>query len=207
MSVTVIGTSHISPDSIRETKEVIAKKKPDCVAVELCPERYFALLHGRRKPSLKFGLAGYVFAVIQEHLSHKTHIMPGAEMMSAVRAGKKVGAQVVLIDIPIRDTMHKIQKIPALRKMKMIFSLLIDSFRGGRVKMDISKVPDEKVIDKAMEYFKKDMPEFYEILVVERNRYMYEWIKRLSEEFKHIVVVVGAGHRKDLEKMIKRGKL
>ena len=31
--------------------------------------------------------------------------------------------------------------------------------------------------------------------------------KRLSEEFKHIVVVVGAGHRKDLEKMIKRGKL
>ena len=200
--ITVIGTSHISPESVKNTREMILKKKPECVAVELCPERLIALKSGRKKPSLRFGLSGYILAVLQEHLSHKTHIMPGSEMVSAVDAGLEIGAKVALIDMPIRNTMGKIGDISGWKKIKMVFRLLIDSFRGNKVKFDLSKVPEQEVIDEAMGYMKKDMPEFYKVLVTERNRHMYRWIKRLSEDFKDIIVVVGAGHKKDLEKMI-----
>jgi len=205
--ITVIGTSHISPESVKETKDIILKKKPDCVAVELCPERLVALKSGRRKPSLRFGLSGYVLAVLQEHLSHKTHIMPGAEMVSAVDAGLEVGSKVALIDMPIRRTMEKINEVSAWKKIKMVFKLLFDSLKGGKMKIDLSKVPEQEVIDEAMVYMKKDMPEFYKILVLDRNRYMYKWIKKISEDHKDVVVVVGAGHKKDLEKMIARDKL
>ena len=205
--ITVIGTSHISPESVKKTREVILKKKPECVAVELCPERLMALKSGRRKPSLRFGLSGYILAVLQDHLSHKTHIMPGTEMLSAVDAGLEVGSKVALIDLPIRRTMRKINDVSAWRKMKMITRLLIDSLKVKKMKMDLSKVPDQEMIDEAMKYMKKDMPDFYKILVVERNNHMYKWIKKLSEDFKDIVVVVGAGHKKDLEKMIRRDKL
>ena len=200
--ITVIGTSHISPESVRKTREIILKKKPECVAVELCPERLIALKSGRRKPSLRFGLSGYILAVLQEHLAHKTHIMPGAEMITAVDSGLEVGAKVALIDMPIRRTMRKINQVSAWKKIKMVFKLLVDSFRSKKVKFDLSKVPEQEVIDEAMKYMKKDMPEFYEILVIERNRYMYNWIKRLTKDFDDIIVVVGAGHKKDLEKMI-----
>lgn len=205
--ITVIGTSHISPESVKMTREVILKKKPDCVAVELCPERLVALKSGRKKPSLRFGLSGYILAVLQEHLSHKTHIMAGTEMLSAVDAGLEIGSKVALIDVPIRRTMRKINDVSAWRKMKMITRLLIDSLRAKKMRMDLSKVPDQELIDEAMKYMKKDMPDFYKILVVERNNYMYRWIKKLSDDFKDIVVVVGAGHKKDLEKMIACDKL
>jgi pheromone shutdown protein TraB len=201
--ITVIGTSHISPQSV----EVIFSKKPDCVAVELCPERYHALKYGVRKPSMRFGLTTYLFSIIQQHLSHKTHIMPGAEMMAAIEAGLEVGAKVVLIDAPIGITLHKIQKVPPSRKMSMIFRLLLDSLKGGKAKIDLNKVPSQALIDKAMTYMRKDMPEFYEILVVERNKYMHDWIKKLAADYKNIVVVVGAGHKKELEKMIKDDKI
>lgn len=205
--ITVIGTSHISPESVKQTKKVILERKPECVAVELCPERLIALKSGRKKPNLRFGLSGYVLAVLQEHLSHKTHIMPGAEMISAVDTGLGIGSKVALIDVPIRITMGKISDVSAWKKLKMITRLLMDSLKVKKVKIDLNKVPDQELIDEAMKYMKKDMPDFYKILVVERNKYMYRWIKKLSEDFDDIVVVVGAGHKKDLEKMIARDKL
>ena len=62
---------------------------------------------------------------------------------------------------------------------------------------------EEKVIEEELKYMKKEMPEFYKVLITDRNKYMYLWIKKLMLNFDKIIVVVGAGHKKDLEKMIK----
>ena len=42
--ITIIGTSHIARQSIREVKEAIEKGKPDIVALELDRQRLPALL-------------------------------------------------------------------------------------------------------------------------------------------------------------------
>ena len=39
-NIILVGTAHISKDSVEEVKQVIEEHKPDIVAVELCKRRY-----------------------------------------------------------------------------------------------------------------------------------------------------------------------
>ena len=42
-NIILIGTAHISKESVKEVKEAIEKYQPDIVAVELCKRRYEAI--------------------------------------------------------------------------------------------------------------------------------------------------------------------
>ncbi len=42
-NIILIGTAHISKESVDEVKKVIEDNKPDIVAVELCQKRYDAI--------------------------------------------------------------------------------------------------------------------------------------------------------------------
>lgn len=201
--IILIGTSHISPKSIEKIKQTIEKEKPGCVAVELDPIRYHALLGEQRKPSLKFGLTAFIFTWLQQELSKKTGIIPGKEMLTAIEYGKKANARIVLIDMDIRETMRRINSISTLAKIKLFFKIFVSVFSPQMEEFDLSEVPNQKIINEALKYLKQEFPEFYDILVTQRNLYMVNWIKKLSKEYKKIVVVVGAGHKKDIEKGLK----
>ncbi len=201
--VIIIGTSHISPESVEDTRKIIEKEKPDCVAVELDPERYYALKMNMRGASPKMGITGLFLHYLQDKLSKKTGIIPGTEMMSAVKAGQDIGAKVVLIDKSIREIMFEIRKIKFTKKIKFFWKLLFGMFHKDVKKIDLRKVPEDKLINEALRYMKKEMPEFYKVLITDRNKYMHLWIKKLMINFDKIVVVVGAGHKKGLEKMLK----
>ena len=62
----IIGTAHVSPKSIEEVERLIEEEKPDAVAVELCPRRYNALVHGVRDevPVTEIIKKGNVFLII-----------------------------------------------------------------------------------------------------------------------------------------------
>lgn len=201
--VTIIGTSHISPESVKSTREMIQREKPECVAVELDPERYYALKTKAVGRSIKFGVTGLILQFLQESLSKKTDIMPGSEMMSAIDAAIGVGAKVVLIDMPIRDTMLKIKRIPLARKLKFFYKLVFGFLQKDKMNIDLNKVPEDKLIAEALKFMKKEFPDFYRILISDRNKYMCRWIRKLSDDFDSIIVVVGAGHRDELKRMLK----
>ncbi|MEM5804440.1 MAG: TraB domain-containing protein [Candidatus Aenigmatarchaeota archaeon] len=204
-SIRIIGTSHISPQSARKVKEIIRKEKPDCVTVELCPERFWALRRGYERPKLSAGLTHYLLGIIQQHLGNMTGVLPGTEMMKAAEAGQEVGAKVVLIDKDIHEIMDGIARVSAWEKFrlfgKLFVSLLVAPFSHG-AKIDLRKVPPERVVDQAMEEMKRDMPGFYRVLVTDRNEYMAGWIKRLGKDYNKIIVVVGAGHKKGLKRLL-----
>lgn len=42
-NVTLVGTAHVSHESVEQVQSVISAEKPDTVCVELCPSRYQAL--------------------------------------------------------------------------------------------------------------------------------------------------------------------
>ena len=46
--ITLIGTAHISKESVHEVKSTIEAEKPDVVCVELCPHRY-EILNNKEK--------------------------------------------------------------------------------------------------------------------------------------------------------------
>ena len=90
----IIGTSHISPESIKTVESLIINKKPDVVAIELDRGRFDGLISGDKskiglKEIKRIGFKGYVFAKfghwIEKKLGSKLGVSPGDEMIKAAR--------------------------------------------------------------------------------------------------------------------------
>lgn len=199
--IIIIGTSHISPNSVSDTRNRILRKRPDCVAIELDPIRYRAMLHPE-KPTLRAGATAWLLHSLQTHLGKSTGVLPGSEMLSAIEAGRAVGAKVVLIDMSIDKIMERMHSVSLRGKLGM-FARILTGVTFGSGKIDLSKVPDEKMVKDVLKYMSKNMPEFYKILITERNSYMAGWIRELSKKHKKIVVVVGIGHEAGLKRLLK----
>ena len=45
----LLGTAHVSKESVREVADLIERVRPDAVCVELCPTRYEALVDRTRR--------------------------------------------------------------------------------------------------------------------------------------------------------------
>ncbi len=209
MPVKIIGTSHIAKESIETVKRIIYEEKPDCVAIELDPKRFYALTHSRqsgekRKLGLRYGVTIYLFGWLQQRLGKMVGVFPGSEMLAAIESAKSVNAKIVLIDKDIEDTFMGIMAVPLREKLKLFLGIFAAPF--SREKIDLKKVPEESTIEEAIRYMRKGLPGFYKALIGDRNKYMAAWIKKLEGEFDNIVVVVGAGHKKELEKMIRKSK-
>ena len=114
-NITFVGTSHISPESVKNVKDAIISKKPDIVAIELDKKRIRALL-SEKKRGLSFGdvkrigLKGWLFALfgqwLQKKLGQKIGVMPGAEMLAAYKTARKNDIQVALVDQDIEKTLR-----------------------------------------------------------------------------------------------------
>lgn len=136
-----------------------------------------------------------------DQLGKATGMLPGSEMLSAIEAGRVVGARLVLIDMSIEQIMAEIRAIPVLHKLSMFLQLLLGATFGPKT-VNLSDVPEERLVRQVLRYMAKAMPEFYRVLVTERNTYMASWIRELAKRHKKIVVVVGLGHKAGLQKLL-----
>lgn len=202
--ITIVGTSHISPDSVKKAREVILREKPQCVAIELDPQRYeFLKSNVKVRASIRNPMY-FVLNNMQTWLGEKTGVIPGSEMLAAIDAGKDVKSKIVLIDMDIAEIMGKFGEIGSWEKFKLVFKLLLSFIPWpGTKQIDVSKVPDEKLVKEALRQLKREMPQIHKILITERNKYMAAWIKQLSKKYKKVVVVVGIGHKEGLKKLLK----
>ena len=97
--IIVVGTAHISEESIAEVQRTIEAERPDVVAVELDPGRYQALTHPEQqeasiKEILSSGklyqfLVHWLLAYVQNKLGSEVGVKPGSEMLSAIDAATK----------------------------------------------------------------------------------------------------------------------
>jgi len=215
--ITIIATSHIARESIRLISDTVEKERPDCIAVELDMGRYQALKEGegslidslRALGPLTF-LFYFVLKNLQQSLGRMVGVSPGSEMLEAVRLGQEKGVHVELIDRDIGETFLRIKAVPAKEKVKLLTfvlrALLPGAGREGleyKEKLDLSRVPPEKVVDEAIGLLRKQFPWLYRILIEERNRYMTQRISQLSQRCQNIVIVVGAGHAKGIMEMLR----
>ncbi len=210
MSIVLVPTSHVAEESIQKIKEVIEKTKPDCVAVELDKNRYLALKHKESSGSPNLGFTtNLIFKLLkklQEKVGDIVGIMPGSDMLTAVETAKEKNIPVYFIDQDIQQTLEGLKSLKFSEKLKLIKYALTASFyvytgRGGE-KIDLTKVPPEELIDQALEVFKFSFPQLYKILVEDRNQYMAANLKKLSENYKIVVAVVGAGHYKGIKALL-----
>ncbi len=212
----IIGTSHISPESLRKVERVILEESPAVVAVELDRKRFAALLQkGRRKLSFgdirRVGFKGWLFALIgawvEEKLGKKVGVAPGAEMLLAIKTAQKVGSKIAFIDQDIEITLRRFSKALSWKEK---WRFIVDAFKGlflrKGVKFDLSKVPSEKVIEKLIRDVRLRYPNVYRVLVAERNAVMAHRLAHIMKQFpdEKIIAVVGAGHERDIAGLLKR---
>jgi len=214
----VIGTSHVSKNSVKEIKSAIIEFKPDIVAVELDINRYKNLFNKNRKRKInlklisEIGFFGFLFllfgSISQKIIGKKTGSSAGNDMKSAIIFGKKSGAKIALIDQDIRITLRKLSKEVPLKEKLKLFTFAFKK-NSSKAQFDVKKVPSQKKIKELISEFKLDFPNIYSCLVKDRDNYMKNQIKLLKNKFpdSKILVVIGAGHKEKVEKFIENVKI
>lgn len=217
-NVILIGTSHVAKESLKKVENAILKEQPGIVCLELDKKRLAALLNKKlvRKISWKdirkIGIKGYLFSLIgsliQEKLGKKVGIMPGSDMLYAFKIAKKNKIKILLIDQDIEVTLKKFGKSITWKEKGRFLVDLIKAFifKKQVLNFDLTKIPEEKLIQKLLKEVKKRYPNVYKVLVHERNIYMAKQLSIIAKEKPElkILAVVGAGHEKEMMRLIKR---
>lgn len=213
----VIGTSHISIQSIKEVENAIKKEKPDIIALELDKKRLYALLH-KTKLSIydikKLGIKGFFLNLVGSYIEKKlgkiVNVAPGSEMKLAIKLAKKYRLNLALIDQDISITLKKLGSDITWKEKFRFIKEIIKSFifrdSDVKIKLDLTKVPSKKLINTLIKKVREDYPNLYRVLIEERNVIMAKNLNRLikNNSDKKILAIIGAGHEDEVIRLIKR---
>ena len=220
-NIILIGTAHISKDSVKEVKEAIEKYKPEVVAVELCQRRYDAITKKDqwektpvtqllRSNNAYLMLAQTFLSSIQRRMGKEYGVEPGSEMIAAMKEAKKHNLEVALVDRDISITLKRAWRRMGFReKFRLTWEFLkaIVGFDEEEIdELDLKELMDQDVISTLMEEFGEIAPSVTSVLIHERDKYI---AKKILDESKkgRVIAVVGAGHLKGIEKHLKKKKL
>jgi pheromone shutdown-related protein TraB len=216
--VRVVGTAHVSHDSVEEVERVIQAEDPDVVAVELDEGRY-RQLQGEAPEDLDASdllrgntvfqlLAYWLLSYVQTRLGERFDIEPGADMLAAVETAEAAGIEVALVDRDIQMTIQRFwARMSFLQKLKLVFTLLGAMFGLGvgeeaEEELDIEDLTDADVVTAMLEEFRRFSPAGAEALIDERDAYIAHHLVALRASGKDVVAVVGAGHEEGIERYL-----
>ena len=207
--ITIIGTAHISRDSVDEVMEKIRELRPDVVAVELCEPRYRGLTEQKDIPILDlikeknsmFVITNVLLSLLQRRLGEEVGIKPGKEMLTAIDTAKELGIEFALVDrdigITLKRTLSKmglIEKMRAVKEIVFAFDLSKED-----LETEVEELKKEDKITDVLKLLEEVSPNLYEVMVRERDAYMARKLMELQKKHENIVAVVGAGHKKGIE--------
>lgn len=211
--LTIIGTAHVSSNSVEEVKDAIYEQQPDVVAIELDRGRYTRIkqqmmgietddtisvtkIIKENKVGLFFTstLLGY----FQSKIGEDVDVAPGSEMIGAIEASEDLQIPIALIDRDVNVTLQRaLNKMGFMEKAKFLYGLIASVFGfGDEEEIDIEELKNSEKIDELMEMFKDEAPSVHEVLVHERDAYLAGRIMQLPQD--KVIAVVGAGHRQGI---------
>ncbi len=217
---TLLGTAHVSKESVAAVEAALASEAFDVIAVELDPARHRALTDPEALAKLdlvqaiKTGKAGLLaanlaLAAYQRRLSEQLGVEPGAELKAAAVGATARGLPMVLIDRDIGLTFKRAWGRLGFWKRSMLgaglfTSLIVDE----KVEDDaIEKLKEGDVLEASFAEFAGQSPELFEAVIAERDRYMAAKLREAgaANPGKHVLAVVGAGHLAGLKAALESG--
>lgn len=203
--IILVGTAHISRESIEDVERSIREEQPDCVCVELDEQRYKALTNEKQWQELdiievlKSGkgfllLANLVLAAFQKRIGADVGVKPGDEMKAAITVAQSLAIHTELVDRPIHTTLKRAwAKNNLWGKSKLLATLLSSAFSTEKLSAEeIEALKDKSEMDGMMAEMAAYLPQVKEVLIDERDRYLAT--KIWNAPGKKIVAVLGAGH-------------
>lgn len=204
-TITLIGTAHISQDSINEVTEAIKTQKPDCVAIELDQKRCDSI----KNPDswrqldiikvLKRGegfllLANLVLASFQKRMGQNVGVRPGDEMVAAMKVAEELNIPTTMVDRPIQTTLRRAWAKNSLwGKCKLLSAMISSAFTSEKISSEeIEELKNNSEMDSMMKELSDYMPTVKEVLIDERDKYLASHI--WESKGTNIIAVLGAGH-------------
>ena len=207
--VDVLGTAHVSRVSRDQVTELLESGGYDAVAVELCKNRYEAIVYPNAVAQIDLGQAirkrrlGAIIALLalhayQQRLADHLGVELGAEMKEAVRCSQEHEIALALIDRDIGVTFKRIYRsVSWWRRMTLATELLLGLFSRQRItEVSVEEMKQSDMLSGLFRELQVLDPRFYETLLAERDLYMALKIINYAVDKKprRMLVVVGAGH-------------
>jgi len=211
--IILIGTAHISQDSVETVIRTIDAITPDTVCVELDTQRYQSLINQKgweslnlkeliKKKQVPFLLSNLALSSYQKKMGLHTGVKPGAELAAAAQTAEERGMDVELVDRNIRTTLLRVWRKTGLwNKMKVMGSLFGSLFEKQELnEEELAKLRESDTLSSMLDEMGKLLPSVKQILVDERDTYMAYHIRNAPGE--KILAVVGAAHLPGITRLL-----
>jgi pheromone shutdown-related protein TraB len=217
VSITILGTAHVSRNSADTVTSLIATGRYDGVALELCENRLNALtdpdaisrmdiMQVVRKGKGPMVMASLALGAFQKRIADQLDIEVGADMRAGAESAEAHNLPLMLIDRDVGITMKRIYRnVPWFKRVKVLAGLLASVIARRSVSAEeVERLKRGDMLESTFNQFAEHSAEIYKPLVDERDQYM---AARLIEEArfsgcKHILAVVGAGHLKGIRQYL-----
>ena len=213
--IALVGTAHVSRDSVEEVRELIRTDCPDVVCVELDQSRHKALVERESFEKLDIIrvlrdrkgfllLANLVLASFQRRIGVELGVRPGQEMLEAITLCTEMGIPYLLSDRDIQITLRRAWARSGFwAKNKMLAAMLSSVFVNEKIdEAELAKLKEKNVLQGMLEELSTYLPSVKEVLIDERDRYLAA--KIFSAEGDRVVAVLGAGHVEGVVRELER---
>jgi pheromone shutdown-related protein TraB len=203
--IILVGTAHVSKESIDEAVRVIRSETPAMVCVELDQGRYKAMVEKDNWEQLNIVkvfregrgfllIANLVLAGFQRRLGMDMGIKPGEEMRMAIDTAGEMGIDYALCDRDIQTTLRRAWgRCGFWSKSKLLASLVSSALSTEKLSAEeIENLKKRSELDGMMNELAGYLPLVKETLIDERDRYLAA--KIWAAGGKKSVAVLGAGH-------------
>ena len=204
-SIYIVGTAHVSAQSVADVRATVAAIQPDTIAIELCEPRYQGLVKKSawqhtnlfqviRQKKATFLLAQLVLQSFYRRLGKQLEVEPGAEMLAGAACAEETGAHLALIDRRIDITLKRVWRYLGFwQRMKLFYVLLESVFASDELQDDdIEALKKQDQLEALMGEMGRAFPAIKHRLIDERDVYLAQKLRDAPGE--KIVAVVGAGH-------------
>ncbi len=204
-TIYVVGTAHVSAQSVQDVRAAVAAVRPDTVAIELCEPRYQGMVKKEawrhtnifqvvRQGKAMFLLAQLVLQSFYRRLGKRLEVEPGAEMLAGAACAEETGARLELIDRRIDITLKRVWRHLGFWHRLKLFGVLVEAMfsseeiGGG----DIEALKRQDQLEALMGEMGQAFPQIKRRLIDERDVYLAQKLRAAPGT--RIVAVVGAGH-------------
>ncbi len=213
--IVLVGTAHISSQSVEDVRAAVDEHQPDRVCVEIDASRYKQLAEGsswknldvykvirRRQGFLLLG--NLALSSFQKRMGVDLGTKPGEEMRAAIEIAKERGIAHSLCDREIQVTLRRAWARSSFwGKMKMLAALLTSVVSKEKLTSDeIEELKEQNALEAMLEELAAYLPSAKEVLIDERDRYLAT--KIYESEGSRVVAVVGAGHVPGIKEWLTR---
>ncbi|MDR3277066.1 MAG: TraB/GumN family protein [Treponema sp.] len=223
--IILVGTAHVSRDSIEEVRQVIRDEKPGMVCVELDSGRYAAIIeqdNWERLDVVKVFrqgkgfllMANLVLSSFQRRMGNELGVKPGEEMKIAVETAHELGIPYALCDREVQTTLRRAwARCGFWSKCKLLATLLSSAVTTEKLsEAEIEELKERNELDGMMAELASYLPRVKETLIDERDRYLAAKIWSSVESPSgpgrsgpgRVVAVVGAGHLQGIRASIEK---